>query len=60
VDVRRLSPDAQEPCRLRAVATVRAGQGRREVAELLGVSAESVADWWAAWQAGGRETLVSG
>jgi len=30
VDVRRLSPDAQEPCRLRAVATVRVGDSREE------------------------------
>ncbi|MFJ4676307.1 IS630 family transposase [Kitasatospora sp. NPDC088783] len=59
-DARRLSPDAQEALRMRAVAAVRAGRNRREAAELLGVSAESVADWWAAWQAGGREALVSG
>ncbi|MEU8926080.1 helix-turn-helix domain-containing protein [Kitasatospora sp. NPDC048545] len=50
----------RKPCGMRAVAAVRAGRERREVAELLGVSAESVADWWAAWQAGGREALVSG
>ncbi|WP_419931290.1 IS630 family transposase [Kitasatospora purpeofusca] len=59
-DARRLSPDAQEALRMRAVAAIQVGRDRRDVAELLGVSAESVADWWAAWQAGGREALVSG
>ncbi|MEU7392635.1 helix-turn-helix domain-containing protein [Streptomyces tanashiensis] len=43
---------------MRAVAAVRAGRDRREVAELLGVTVESVTDWWAAWQAGGREASV--
>ncbi|MER7584361.1 helix-turn-helix domain-containing protein [Kitasatospora sp. NPDC097691] len=44
---------------MRAVAALRAGWDRREVAELLGVTVESVTDWWAAWQADGREALVS-
>ncbi|MEV7217976.1 helix-turn-helix domain-containing protein [Kitasatospora cineracea] len=57
-DARRLSPKAQEAL-LRAVAALRAGRDRREVAELLGVSMKSVTDWWAAWQAVGREVLVS-
>ncbi|MFF0390493.1 helix-turn-helix domain-containing protein [Kitasatospora sp. NPDC004615] len=43
---------------MRAVAALRAGRDRREVAELLGVTVESVDSWWAAWQAGGREALV--
>ncbi|MEU9074351.1 winged helix-turn-helix domain-containing protein [Kitasatospora sp. NPDC048538] len=29
------------------------------MAELLGVTVGPVSDWWAAWQAGGREALVS-
>ncbi|WP_407697890.1 IS630 family transposase [Streptomyces kaniharaensis] len=58
-DARRLSPKAQEALRMRAVAALRAGRGRNEVAELLGVTVESVTDWWAAWQAGGRDALVS-
>ncbi|GLW68242.1 hypothetical protein Kpho02_05410 [Kitasatospora phosalacinea] len=44
---------------MRAVVALRAGRGRREVAELLGVTVESVTDWWAVWQAGGREMLAS-
>ncbi len=44
---------------MRAVAVLGAGRDRREVAELLGVTVESVTDWWAAWQTGGREALVS-
>ncbi|WP_081539372.1 MULTISPECIES: IS630 family transposase [Kitasatospora] len=44
---------------MRAVAALRAGRDRREVAELLGVTVESVTDWWAAWQVGGLEALVS-
>ncbi|MFE2345381.1 helix-turn-helix domain-containing protein [Kitasatospora cineracea] len=58
-DARRLSPKAQEALRMRAVAALRAGRDPREVAELLGVTVESVTDWWAAWQADGREALVS-
>ncbi|MFE1316062.1 helix-turn-helix domain-containing protein [Kitasatospora phosalacinea] len=58
-DARQLSPEAQEALRMRAVAALRAGRDRREVAELLGVGVESAGDWWAAWQAGGREALLS-
>ncbi|MFG2698276.1 helix-turn-helix domain-containing protein [Kitasatospora sp. NPDC048407] len=58
-DTRRLSPKAQEALRMRAVAALRAGRDRREVAELLGVTVESVGSWWAAWQSGGRDALVS-
>nr|WP_202524135.1 helix-turn-helix domain-containing protein [Kitasatospora sp. SID7827] len=50
---------AQEALRMRAVAALRPGRERCEVAELLGVSVESVTDWWAAWQVGGQEALVS-
>ncbi|WP_254897580.1 IS630 family transposase [Kitasatospora sp. NA04385] len=58
-DARWLSPKPQEALRMRAVAALRAGRERHEVAELLGVTVESVDSWWAAWQVGGREALVS-
>lgn len=44
-DARQLSQDAQEELRRRAVAMVRGGMTRRDVAELLDVHRETVGDW---------------
>ncbi|MFJ3505520.1 helix-turn-helix domain-containing protein [Streptomyces sp. NPDC090135] len=57
-DARRLSPSAQEALRLRAVAVLVAGRDREDVAAVFGVSLKVVDQWWAKWQAGGREALV--
>ncbi|MFF9205825.1 helix-turn-helix domain-containing protein [Streptomyces sp. NPDC014986] len=57
-DARHLSPSAQEALRLRAVAALAAGRDREDVAALFGVSLKAVDNWWAKWQAGGREALA--
>ncbi|MBB5939531.1 helix-turn-helix domain-containing protein [Streptomyces zagrosensis] len=58
-DARHLSPSAQEVLRLRAVAALVAGREREDVAAFSGVSLKAVGGWWAKWQAGGREALVT-
>ena len=45
--------------RLRAGELFAAGLGQAEVARQLGVSRQSVSDWHARWQAGGRDALRS-
>ncbi|WP_327116245.1 IS630 family transposase [Nocardia sp. NBC_01730] len=61
VDLRRLSPAAQEVVRLRVVAALESGRvsGYREAAEMFGVSQRSVGTWWRKYQAGGRESLAA-
>lgn len=44
---------------MRAVAALAAGRDRSEVADVFGVSVQSLDAWWAVWQAGGWEALVS-
>ncbi|WP_329460877.1 IS630 family transposase [Streptomyces sp. NBC_01431] len=58
-DARHLSPVAQEVLRLRAVAALVAGRDREDVAAVFGVSLKAVDNWWAKWQAGGREALLA-
>ena len=58
-DARHLSPAAQEVLRLRAVAALVAGRDREDVASVFGVSLKAVDNWWARWQAGGREALLA-
>ncbi|MEW5629014.1 IS630 family transposase [Streptomyces hydrogenans] len=43
---------------MRAVAALVAGRDREDVAAIFGVSLKAVDQWWAKWQAGGREALV--
>ncbi|MFE9728833.1 helix-turn-helix domain-containing protein [Streptomyces sp. NPDC005794] len=58
-DAQHLPPAAQELLRLRAVAALVAGRDCEDLAAVLGVSLKAVDNWWAKWQAGGRETLLS-
>ncbi|MFF9344912.1 IS630 family transposase [Streptomyces sp. NPDC014773] len=43
---------------MRAVAALVAGRECEDVAAIFGVSLKAVDQWWAKWQAGGREALV--
>ncbi|MFF1502177.1 IS630 family transposase [Streptomyces sp. NPDC058316] len=45
--------------RLLAVSALVEGRDRVEVAALFKVSARAVDNWWAKWQAGGRDALLS-
>ncbi|MFV0138160.1 helix-turn-helix domain-containing protein [Streptomyces sp. HMX87] len=45
--------------RLLAVFALVEGRDRVEVAALFKVSARAVDNWWAKWQAGGRDALLS-
>ncbi|MGW9122738.1 IS630 family transposase [Streptomyces sp. NPDC055663] len=45
--------------RLLAVSALVESRGRVEVAALFKVSARAVDNWWAKWQAGGRDALLS-
>ncbi|MEV1043237.1 IS630 family transposase [Streptomyces sp. NPDC050204] len=58
-DARTWSPGAQEAVRLLAVSALAEGWDRAEVASLFKVSARAVDNWWAKWQAGGRDALLS-
>ncbi|WP_405748965.1 helix-turn-helix domain-containing protein [Streptomyces sp. NBC_00012] len=58
-DARHLSPSAQEVLRLRAVVALVAGREREDVAAGLGVSLKAMDNWWARWQAGGRDALLA-
>ncbi|MEV6409497.1 IS630 family transposase [Streptomyces bobili] len=57
-DARAWSPDAQEAVRLLAVSALVDGRDRSEAA-LFRVSVKTVDNWWARWQAGGRDALMS-
>lgn len=56
-DARRLSQDAQEELRLRAVALVEEGRTQVEAAEILDVSRQSVSEWVRAHRVGGEDAL---
>ncbi|WP_441349423.1 helix-turn-helix domain-containing protein [Streptomyces sp. 8L] len=58
-DARTWSPDAQEAVRLLAVSALVEGRGRVEAADLFKVSVRAVDNWWARWQAGRRDALLS-
>ncbi|WP_455711854.1 helix-turn-helix domain-containing protein [Streptomyces celluloflavus] len=58
-DARAWSPDAQEAARLLAVSALVEGRDRVEVAGLFKVSVRAVDNWWARWQTGGRDALLS-
>ena len=58
IDARKLSQDAQEALRLRAIKIVlEDGKTRTEVAELLGVSRYAVNCWVAKYQQGGKKAV---
>ncbi|WP_218005191.1 helix-turn-helix domain-containing protein [Actinomadura macra] len=58
-DARTWSPDAQEAVRLLAVSALVEGRDRVDVAALFKVSLKAVDNWWAKWQIGGRDALLS-
>ncbi len=59
-DARRLSPQAQEDLRRRAVAAVKAGHSQAAVATVLGVSPKTVWRWVNAFDRNGNKALKAG
>ncbi|WP_036372447.1 IS630 family transposase [Micromonospora sp. ATCC 39149] len=59
-DARRLSPQAQEDLRRRAVAAVKAGHTQAAVATVLGVSPQAVSRWVNAFDRQGNKALKAG
>lgn len=58
-DARTWSLDTQEAMRLPEVSALTEGRDRVEVAALFRVSVKAVDNWWARWQADGRDSLLS-
>jgi transposase len=56
-DARQLSDEVLEALRLRALRGCELGFSEADVAELLGVSRETVSRWWSAYVAGGLEAI---
>jgi transposase len=56
-DARQLSDEVLEALRLRALRGCERGFSETDVAELLGVSRETVSRWWTAYVAGGPDAL---
>jgi transposase len=59
-DARELSDEVLEALRLRALRGCEMGLTEAEVAELLGVSRETVSRWWCAYAQGGLDALPQG
>ena len=57
IDARKLPPAAQADLRRKAVAAVRAGESKTEVARLFGVARQTVHTWVNAYQEGGAAAL---
>jgi transposase len=57
IDARKLPPTAQADLRRKAVAAVRAGPSKTEVARLFGVARQTVHTWVNAYQEGGAAAL---
>src|SRR3954471_23174937 len=58
-DARQLSDDVLEALRLRALHGCEPGFTEADVADLLGVSRETVSRWWTAYTSGGLDALPS-
>ena len=56
-DARKLSDEVLEALRLRAVRGCEPGFTQTDIADLLGVSQETVSRWWTAYTAGGPAAL---
>ena len=56
-DARQLSDDVLEALRLRALRGRQLGYTEADLADLLGVSRETVSRWWAAYTGGGLDAL---
>src|SRR5215469_8196312 len=58
-DARLLSDDVLEALRLRALHGCELGFTEGDIADLLGVSRETVSRWWTAYATGGLDALPS-
>src|SRR5215831_1690503 len=58
-DARQLSDEVLEALRLRAVRGIELGFTEVDIAELLGVSQETVSRWWTAYTTGGLGAIPS-
>jgi len=56
-DARQLSDDVLEALRLRALHGCEMGFAEADIADLLGVSRETVCRWWTAYTAGGLDAI---
>src|SRR5215469_14410728 len=56
-DARQLSDEVLEALRLRALRGCELGFSEADIAELLGVSRETVSRWWTAYAAGGLDAV---
>ena len=56
-DFRSLTPQAQEAIRFKAMAALRAGRSKTEVARIFGVSRQAIHTWVAQHQQSGKEAL---
>lgn len=56
-DARQLSDEALEVLRLRALRGVELGFSQADMADVLGVTRDTVCRWWAAYNSGGVEAL---
>jgi transposase len=59
-DARQLSDEVLEALRLRALRGCELGFTEAEIADLLGVSRETVSRWWTAYATGGLDAIPSG
>src|SRR5262245_6890597 len=58
-DARQLSDEVLEALRLRALRGCELGFSEADIADLLGVSRETVSRWWSAYTTGGLDALPS-
>jgi len=56
-DARKLTPSAQEALRICAVEMILAGEQKQDAAEKVGVTAQTVSDWWRLYRKGGMNAL---
>jgi len=56
-DARSLSADAQEALRIRAVNAVEEGKTEQGAADLMGVTRQTVSEWWGLYKNGGLQAL---
>src|SRR5215212_9071321 len=56
-DARQLSDEVLEALRLRALRGCELGFTQADVADLLGISRETVSRWWTAYSTGGPEAI---
>lgn len=59
-DARQLSEDALNVLRLRALRGIELGYSEVELADLLGISNETISRWWSAYSADGLSALPHG